>query len=125
MPGVMTVIRPAIENGALTLPEIIKIRNRGYAKKFRQWLHATKARDPRELEQAYVQALGSKLSSKLPIRLLRLFITAGVGILEPITGIIASASDNLFIDKWLKGYSPKLFLEKLRALPLNDLNPDE
>lgn len=118
-------IRPAVESGEFTLPEIIKIRDKFKAKQFRRWLHATETKDARELEQVYVKVLGNKFSSKLPVRMLRLFVTATVGLIDPTAGITSSVVDSVFVEKWLRGYSPKLFLEKLRALPLDSPKSDE
>lgn len=114
-------IRPPIARGEVTLCDVIRLRGRRRARLFRRWLHDMDAREPRELERLYVKAVGKQAAS-WPSRLLRAFVMAASGLVDPIGGFAVAAGDSLFVDKWLRGYSPKLFLEDLRALPLRDRN---
>lgn len=58
------------------------------------------------------------LIESLPFKTVRFVITTAVGTIEPISGVCMGAVDSFFIDKWLKGFSPKLFIDQLRKLPL-------
>lgn len=110
-------IRAAVSSNALTLSDIWKIRQGTNARRFREWLREADPSDSRDLEKAYVQALGrSTLAESLPLRALRFALTTAVGILRPDIGLVAGAIDSFFVDKWLKGYSPKLFFDELQRL---------
>ena len=113
-------VRPAIQAGEISVFDIIGMRDKSAAVNFRRWFHATEAQDVRELEQAYVAAIGKNRSALLPVTLLRLFITTGIGTWNPLAGFSAGAVDSLFVNKWLEGYSPRLFLDMVRTLPIAD-----
>lgn len=109
----------AIDKGEVGLADIWNIRQQRESEDFRKWLRNANPADSRELEKAFVAALGNKsLYSSLPSRILRFALTTGVGAVEPITGTLAGLTDSFFLEKWLEGYSPNLFLDKLRALPV-------
>jgi len=110
-------IRPAVEKGDLTLTEIWKIRHSTKGKKFREWLRKADIKSARDLERKYVEAISQNtLADSLPLRTMRFVITYLVGIIDPSIGIGSSIIDSFFIDNWLKGYSPKLFLDDLQKL---------
>ena len=117
-------IRPAIVAREVTLERVVKIRGTRSAKRFRRWLHATRACDPRELERCYVQAIG-KMNASWPLRALRAIVVTGVGFVDPSGGFAVAAGDSVFVDRWLGGYNPKLFFENLRALPLRETRGQE
>ena len=54
----------------------------------------------------------------LPTRVIRFAITTTSGILNPVLGATTSILDSFFVDKWLKGFSPKLFLDELQELKI-------
>lgn len=111
-------LRPAIAQGDISVPEIWKVRQSKEARRFREWLRKADPSDARELEKAYVSTLGrSSIYSSLPIRVIRFVVTTAAGVIEPISATVAGATDSFFIEKWLAGYSPRLFLERIRALP--------
>lgn len=114
-------IRSAIISDELTMTDIWKIRMNRKAKKFRRWLGDVNTSNSRELEQAYVAALGkSSIFNSVPLRVIRFLTTTAIGAINPPLGIISGTSDSFFINKWLDGYSPKLFLEDIRKLPYNN-----
>ena len=116
-------IRPAVESGDMSLSEIWKLRMRKEATQFRQWLREANPADARELEKAYIATLGeSTVCSSLPVKILRFIITATAGALQPLIGATVGVVDSFFIEKWLSGYSPRLFLDQLRSLPLKNEN---
>jgi hypothetical protein len=111
-------IGPAITSGSLELSKILDLRQKKVSQEFRKWLRNANASDARELERLYVESLGStSFFTSLPVRILRFAVTTAVGLVHPIAGTVASAMDSFFIEKWLNGYSPKLFLNELGKLP--------
>ncbi len=111
-------IRPVVAAGDVSLPEIWKLRQRKEARRFRKWLREAEPESARDLEKAYVAALGkSSIYTSLPARILRFVATTAAGSLGPIVGGLGGAADSFFIEKWLAGYSPRLFLEEVRKLP--------
>jgi len=111
-------IRPAVEAGDVSIADIWGLRNKKASREFREWMRAAQPQDARDLEKAYVASLcESAFYSSLPMRVLRFAVTTAVGAFQPIAGILTGAVDSFFIEKWLAGYSPRLFLEELRKLP--------
>jgi len=111
-------IRPAIEAGDITLPEIWKLRQNKQSQEFRKWLRASNPKDSRELEQAFVASLGNNsLYSSLPVRTLRFVVTQAASYIHPAAGPLSSAAD-IYLENWLNGYSPSLFMDDLRKLPI-------
>lgn len=109
-------IRQAIISDDINLSEIWSIREKRISSKFRKWLREANPQDNRDLEKAYVQVLGkSSLAESLPVRSIRFAVTTIAGV-NPIAGFVAGFIDNFFVDKWLSGYSPKLFLDELSNL---------
>jgi hypothetical protein len=110
-------IRVAIESGSLSLPEIWKLRRKRVSKRFRKWLVDAEAKTPRDLERQYVKALSrTSLVQSLPARVVRFALTAAMGIAAPIAGLATGAVDNLFVDRYLAGYRPKLMFDEIRKL---------
>ena len=119
-------IRPAVASGDLSLPEIWKIRQGKKARRFREWLRAAGPGDARDLERAYVAALGNPSHhSSLPVRVLRFVLTTAAGAVQPVLGALAGVTDSFFVDKWLAGYSPRLFLDQIRQLPGTGCKKDD
>ena len=113
-------VSKAIASGDVSMAQVIRMRGRPQAKRFRKWLHHQDAHDSRELERLYLEAVGRE-SEPWPFTSIRLAATAALGAIGgPVTGLLASAADSVFVDKWIEGYNPKLFFERLRALPLSD-----
>jgi hypothetical protein len=111
-------IRRGVESGSVTLCDILALRKKKVSREFRQWLRSCDAKDGRELERIYVSALESSGKySSLPARVLRFIVTTAAGVLHPIAGPLMNAIDSFFVEKWLAGYSPKLFLNEVARLP--------
>lgn len=116
----------AIEAGDLSLSDVWCLRKDKASIRFREWLRQADIGDAGELEKAYIQSLGQPSTyNRLPTRIIRFVITAGistgVGLTYPdvgiATGITISVVDNFFVEKWLRGYTPRLLLDKLSELP--------
>lgn len=109
-------IRHAVMSGDIDLSTIWSLRRKRISSQFREWLREANPQNSRDLEKAYVHALGkSTLADSLPVRAIRFAITSIAGI-NPIIGLATGATDNFFVDKWLSGYSPKLLLDELSKL---------
>jgi hypothetical protein len=113
-------IGAAIAAGELSLSQVVELRDRPHSRDFRKWLRKADAKDARELERAYVEAISMpSLTDRLPVRAARFVITSIAGLLLPVLGgIAASAVDSFFVDRWLKGYSPSLLMDDIRRLQI-------
>lgn len=109
-------IGQAIISGDIDLSNIWSLRQKKTSKKFRRWLREANPQNIRELEKAYVHALGKgTLADSLPVKSIRFAITSIAGINLAI-GLVVGAVDNFFVDKWLSGFSPKLLFDDLSRL---------
>lgn len=107
----------AVKAGECSLNDIWKIRKSRNSKKFRKWLRVADTGNARDLEKIYVSSLGRKsFYESLPTKMLRFALTTGADLLLPGSGIALDVADSFFVEKWLQGYSPKLFLDQLRKL---------
>lgn len=111
-------ISPAVINGEITLPEIWKIRQELVSVHFREWLRSSNPSDSLELQQAYLASVRKtgKYAS-LPLKAIRFLLTYVIGRHHPDIAAILAATDSFFVEKWLEGYSPSLFMDSIRELP--------
>ena len=106
-----------VGEGQYSFADLWGLRQGGVATRFRQWLREAEAKDARDLERAYVASLGNRHAySSLPLQTVRFALVTAWGVIEPISGTLAGVAD-FFLAQWLGGYSPKLFFDKVRALP--------
>ena len=111
-------IGAAVTTNNLHFDEYWKLRNSKEAVKFREWLKIADPQSKRDLEKLYVEALGKQSwIERTPSKLIRFVISSVVGALNPVAGLGLGIVDSFFVDKWLKGYSPKLFIDELHRLP--------
>lgn len=118
-------IPAAIVDGTVSASDIWEIRNTPDAVQFREWLREEAPRNADELTGAYIRALGREtLADRMPVRLLRLAITSVAGLIPGVGGFLgglaAEAVDSFFVERWLQGYSPKLFIDELQRLTPDD-----
>ena len=112
-------IRSAIISNDIDLSQIWRLRQRKVSSDFRKWLREADPQSISDLEKAYIRVIGKiTQADSLPVRSLRFAITSIAG-LNPISGLIAGFVDNFFVDKWLSGYSPRLFFDELSNLFVN------
>lgn len=103
--------------GELSFEKILKIRRTCASKQFRKWLRKADKRDSREIERLYVRSLGNKsFYESFPVRMLRFAITTSADLLLPMSGIALGFADSFFVEKWLQGYSPRMFFDILRKI---------
>lgn len=113
-------IELAVANDLLEFSDIWKVRTSKNSTKFREWFRKAQIESASDIEKAYVEALSVIPSvASLPIKTLRFVVTTIAGSLEPITGIVAGAVNSYFIDKWLSGYNPRLFIDEVRTLEID------
>lgn len=113
-------IELVVANNKLPFSDVWSVRSSKNATKFREWFRKARVEDARDIEKAYVDSL-SKIPSvaSLPTKTLRFVVTAVAGLLEPFTGLVTGAVDNFFLEKWLSGYNPRLFIDEMRKLEIN------
>ncbi|NKE71313.1 hypothetical protein [Candidatus Manganitrophus noduliformans] len=110
-------VEEAVTSGKVDLVDIWCLRQKKEAYEFRRWLKNASPKDARDLERLYVSVLGSQSwISSTPGRVLRFVITTASGILGPLGSSIVGAIDSFFLERWLGGYSPKLFLDRYQNL---------
>jgi hypothetical protein len=124
IPGVPN-IQTAVADGRLELSAAWAARATTNARKFRTWLKSAGTSDGRELARLYVDLLGKhSVLGSLPVRALKwaILATAGAiasrqaGVLGEIATAAAGGIDSLFLEKWLSGWSPVLFIDELRRI---------
>ena len=113
-------IRPAIENGEIQFSDIIKLRNRYRSRQFRKWIHGKKVVGASDLQQAYIRSLYSLNHQSLPKRVLRKFATMAASSINPLEYFGSNVVESYFVEKWLGGYNPSLFLDDVGALPIDN-----
>lgn len=114
---------PDIEQGICsnkcTLMDIWAVREKKESQLFRKWLRKASGKNLRDLEKEYVAALSKNPAvNSLPIRLIRFCITSLCGYVNPAVGFGIDAIDSFFVEKFLSGYTPKLFFDRLKKLDL-------
>jgi hypothetical protein len=117
-------IRVLYQKGAINGDNILEFRKS--AKEFRHWLYTTieskipDSRSNEDLLRAYLYSV-EKVSplNYLPTKVIRFMVTSGVGFI-PVIGSIASiglsAFDTFLLERLVSGWSPKMFMDKLRKL---------
>lgn len=113
-------IENAIINNNLIFDDVLKVRSSKNGTMFRQWLQQADIEEARDLEKAYVASLQEvPFINTLPGKTLRFIVTTAVGALQPVAGLVSGCADSYFVEKWLSGYAPKLFIDEMRALMIN------
>jgi hypothetical protein len=113
-------IGKAIYTDSLSLPDIWEIREGENSKEFRKWLRKATTKDAKEIVKLYIESLKNKtLINSLPLKILRFAITSLVGAINPPIGLSVSAIDSFFVEKWLSGFSPRLFLDELSKINID------
>jgi hypothetical protein len=112
---------------AVTIEELIKLRETRDAVAFREWFHANCDREPLGLAKAYAEMVERvKIQLSWPARIIRFVIGqvvpvgAGLAIGDPLTGAAAGVAATA-LNEWLckniiRGNSPKFFIDDLRQL---------
>ena len=110
-------IATEVARDTVDVKDLWNVRQSAASRQFRHWLHTTDAKSAREFEQRYVESL-----KKLPFidsggsKAGRLLVSSVLGIINPIAGIIAGATDSFLVEKYLGGSRPRLFFDQLNHL---------
>jgi len=98
--------------------KILNLRESRNGEQFRQWFHANSRSDEKTLATEYIKLLHDiPLIQSKKSRVMRFVVTSSIGAIPGIgtlLGIGAGAVDSFFIENWLKGNSPKFFIDDLR-----------
>ena len=114
-------IGKATANDSISLLDIWKLRERRISKNFRKWLRKATNKDAREIEKLYVESLRNRaLVDSLPLRAIRFAITSTASAAFPAIGLPVAVIDSFFVNKWLSGYSPRLFLDELSRIKMKN-----
>ncbi|MCU7929040.1 MAG: hypothetical protein KZQ97_21770 [Candidatus Thiodiazotropha sp. (ex Dulcina madagascariensis)] len=113
-------IESVVANDKLHFSDVWLARSSKNAKSFRKWFRKATIEDARDIEKAYVDSLNKIPSvASLPTKTLRFVVTTAAGLVWPPAGLAAGAVDNFFLEKWLSGYNPRLFIDEMRKLDIN------
>jgi hypothetical protein len=124
LPGVPDV-RRAVAEGRLDPSSLWAARQTSNAREFRKWLKAANVADGRELAHFYAHLLRERgLVETLPVKVLRwALLTAAAavgarqaGVLGEIAAAAAAGVDSIFLEKWISGWTPSLFIDELRQI---------
>lgn len=112
-------IRPVIADGEIGINDVLNMRDGEESTEFRTWIHNADAKDGRDLERLYVQALGRQIPG-WKSRVLRASLTKGAAIVTMPLGVAGKLVDSFLMSKFLNGYNPKLFLDSIEEIRLKN-----
>jgi len=108
-------------HGAISLEQIIKLRNSRHWREFANWFHEVCATEPNRVGREYVKLLRAEGKIDSPFfKTIRLLISSVVGLISPLAGVAASAADTFLVPR-LKEPSAKYFVEELEQLSANQI----
>jgi hypothetical protein len=109
----------AVAAGAFILKDVWRLRRTAASTQFRKWLQTVAATDGDAIVRAYMGVLHSEpRAERLPLKMIRLAITAAIHAHGEVSGVAAGAVDTFVVDRFLNGYSPRVFLDQLEHLDL-------
>lgn len=105
-------VEAGIASGDITFSEVWAARSSKNGVAFRDWLRASHFTDAEDLAKAYIATMEDVPTvSSLPIKTLRFIATTAA---DGLLGVVTSAIDSFFVEKWLGGYTPRLFIDEMR-----------
>jgi hypothetical protein len=114
-------IGKVVQKGEFSLYDIWKIREKKHSRNFRKWLKNASKKDEKSITKLYIASLESiPFIQSLPAKILRFGIVLSSSIINPFLGSTLGICDSFFVGQWLKGYSPKLFLDELRKIKISN-----
>lgn len=106
----------AVMRNAITISEIVKLRQSRHWSEFVKWFHEACASDPQRVGKEYVKLLKSEAPLDTGFfRIVRFFVTTVAGFISPALGVAVAAGDSLLIPR-LKEPSAKYFIENLEQV---------
>ncbi len=95
--------------------DLLKLIESQNANEFRKWFHDRKNYDEKEIFKEYISLLREvPVVQTLPSKVLRFCIGKSLDFI-PIVGQVTSFIDTFLLEEFLKGKSPKYFIEGLRS----------
>jgi hypothetical protein len=101
--------------GLVSLKEILDMRESFQAKNFRMWLS-----DKNYDHEVVVRELLKPCSSSVKANMVSFIVPTVLGLINPGAGVIASATDSVFLKMLRDNWSPKLFLDSKLSRLLNE-----
>lgn len=109
-------IGEAILEKHVSVCDVVKLSRTRSAEQFRAWFHENCRTDSINTGREYTRLLKEVPTvQSFTGRGIRFIATTLAG-LHPVAGLFASVVDSFFLEKWLRGYSPKFFIDKLTKL---------
>jgi hypothetical protein len=98
--------------------QILDLRHSKHCQALRDWFaQGTPGESAEETLRRYVEEIGRpSWIESIPAKLLRFAVTTGIGVVEPITGAVASAADSFLLSKCFPGRSPRLFMKQAKVM---------
>ena len=102
----------------LQAAQLLALRHSKHAQALRDWFADGQPNDSAEdTLRRYVESIGKPTRlDALPTKLIRIATTTGLGVVEPVTGGLASAADTLLLSRWFPRKSPRLFLRQAQSI---------
>lgn len=113
-------IGKAVQSGDFLLFDIWKIRGKEHSINFRKWLKNASKQDEKNIVKLYIESLENiPLIQALPLKVLRFAVLTICSAISIPLGLTLGIGDSFFAEQWLKGYSPKLFIDELQKIKIN------
>ena len=105
----------------LQAAQLLALRHSRHAQALRDWFADGQPNDSaQDTLRRYVESIGKPTwFDALPTKLIRFATATGLGVVEPVTGVLASAMDTFLVSKWFPRKSPRLFLRQARSILAN------
>ena len=102
----------------LKAAQLLALRESKHAQALRDWFADGQPNDSSEdTLRRYVESIGKPTwLDALPMKLIRIATTIGLGVVQPVAGGLASAADTFLLSKWFPRKSPSLFLRQARHI---------
>ena len=98
--------------------QLLALRHSKPAQALRDWFADGQPSDSaQDTLRRYVESIGKPTwLDALPMKLIRIATTTGLGVVAPVAGGVASAADTFLLSKWFPRKSPSLFLRRARRI---------
>ena len=98
--------------------QLLALRHSKHAQALRDWFADGQPSDSaQDTLRRYVESIGKpSWLDALPTKLIRIATTTGLGVVEPVAGVLASVADTFLLSKWFPRNSPHLFLRQAQRM---------
>lgn len=109
-----TVLNEPVADRPALMSKLLKLRGTRNAEQFRHWFHSNCGSSNLDVAKEYVKLLRQiPAAQSWPGRVIRLIFTSAIGAMLPAAGLAASFVDSFFVERLLRGSSPKFFIDDL------------